>query len=194
MDFNQCTYCGTEIHMSADFCSNCGYSNRSSFNDTDTYRTGGLESKFYWMLRIFAFIIDSIIVGIVVFAAFAVLFIPYLFRSLITGQWLTFQNFIQFPFSMGLFQVAYFTVLEGWYHSSFGKRLLGMKIIKINGRPPSFFDAFLRNISKIHIIFLFIDLFFGVFVFGLKRWKITDRIAGVSVAFSSRLINRIFKL
>ena len=180
--------------MQADLCSNCGYGNRPSFNEKDTYRTDGFESKFYWLLRIFAFIIDSIIVGIVVFAAFAVLFIPYLFRSLITGQWLTFHNFIQYPFSMGLFQVAYFTVLEGWYHSSFGKRLLGIKIIKNNGRSPSFFDAFLRNISKIHIIFLFLDVFFGVFVFSLNQRKITDQIAGAYVVFSSRLIDGIFKL
>lgn len=180
--------------MPANFFSNYGYSNGPSFNETDTYQTDNLESKFYWILRIFAFIIDSIIVGIVVFAAFALLFIPYLFRSLITGHWLTFQNFIQYPFSMGLFQVAYFTILEGWYHSSFGKRLLGMEIIKNNGRPPSFFNSFLRNISKIHIIFLFIDVFFGVFVFSLNQRKVTDRIAGAHVVFSNRLLYRIFRI
>lgn len=161
-----------EIPMSANFCINCGFSFSPLWNEKDTYQTGALETKFYWLLRFFAYIIDSIIIGVVVFAAFTILFIPYLFHSLITGEWLTFQNFIQYPFSMGLFQVAYFTVLEGWYHSSFGKRILGIKVIKNKGGSPSFHHAFLRNISKIHIIFLFLDLFFGVFVFGLNKKKL----------------------
>ncbi len=51
----------------------------------------------------------------------------------------------------------------------------------INGGKVTFDKSFIRNISKIYWLFLFLDWLIGIVTAGTKRQKYTDRMAGTIV-------------
>ena len=113
--------------------------------------------------------IDSIIVGI----ATAIL-------SLLIGVSGIF-NWLALPFVMGLLYVLYFTIAESIYGYTMGKRMVNLKVIKANGKKPGLESAFIRNISKIHVLLLLLDTLGGFFVSKDAHQRYADQIANTTV-------------
>jgi uncharacterized RDD family membrane protein YckC len=151
----------------------------------------GSSSQFdinHWLLRLIAFIIDSIIVGIVA----GIIYFFVILAFLASGSWLFFYGtWFVLPFLLGIFEILYFVFMEVSYGATLGKRVLGLQVQMVNGSKVTFEKAFIRNISKIYWLFLLLDWIVGVATSGHdQRQKYTDRIAGTTVvsvksAFSS---------
>jgi uncharacterized RDD family membrane protein YckC len=142
----------------------------------------GSSSQFdlnHWLLRLVAFIIDSIIIGIVagIIWAFAIL------SFLASGNWLLlWGSYLVFPFLLGVLELLYFMFMEASYGATLGKRVLGLQVQMVNGSKVTFDKAFIRNISKIYWLLLLLDWILGVAIPGHdQRQKYTDRIAGTTV-------------
>jgi uncharacterized RDD family membrane protein YckC len=142
----------------------------------------GSSSKFdinHWVLRLVAFIIDSIIIGIVASIIF--------FAG---GFWLWWA-YLVFPFLVGILEILYFVFMEVYYGATLGKRVLGLQVQMVSGKKVTVDKAFIRNVSKIYWLLLLIDWILAIAIAGHdQRQKYTDRIAGTTVvslrkAFSS---------
>ena len=183
-----CPSCGKEVSREAIYCPYCGSQVRRGA-DEDWKAGTGLDLlmvdkgvQFNWVNRLVAYLIDSIIVGIATFIVSWLLTIPFIINALLTWSWSTWRGAFGLPFSMGVVQVIYFTLIEGGYASSIGKQIMGLKVVDIEGNPPTFFKALVRNISKVYWALLLLDVFIGLLSRADPRQKYTDQMAGTKVA------------
>lgn len=125
----------------------------------------------HWLLRLIAFVIDCIIIGIPT-AIIMVLF------NLSSGWYLP----VLTPLIFGLLEVLYFTFMDMSSGATIGKRLMGFRVQTTRGDRLNFNNAFLRNISKIYWLLLLLDWLLGVLTMGNdKRQKYSDRLAETTV-------------
>jgi uncharacterized RDD family membrane protein YckC len=167
-----CTKCGKELPESGEFCPNCETSIRHAVSSHETAAERILnESSLqqHWVKRLIAIVIDSIIVGV------ATAIIGYFIN--VAGIF----NWLSFPFAMGLITVLYFTMSELTYGYTMGKKIMNLKVVTTNGNKPSLQSAFIRNISKIHVIFLLLDTIGGFFLSIDPNQKYIDQIAHTTV-------------
>ncbi|MCW4031195.1 MAG: RDD family protein [Candidatus Bathyarchaeota archaeon] len=167
-----CTSCGKELPESGEFCPNCGTSIRYAVSSNETAAERILsESSLqeHWVKRLIAIVVDSIIVGV---------------ATAITGFFINVAgifNWLSFPFAMGLVYVLYFTITELTYGYTIGKKIVKLKVVTADGKRPSLEGAFIRNISKIHFIFLLLDTIGGFFLSKDPHQKYIDQIAHTTV-------------
>jgi len=167
-----CTKCGKEISDRSESCPNC---NASAIHGTGLSGTAAerilSESALqqHWIKRVIAILIDSIIVGIATALLSLIIDVSGIF------------NWLALPFVMGLVYVLYFTITESVYGYTVGKRVVNLKVMRINGRKPSLENAFLRNISKIHFLVLLLDTLGGFFTSKDNHQRYIDQIANTTV-------------
>jgi uncharacterized RDD family membrane protein YckC len=152
----------------------------------------GSSSQFdinHWLIRLIAFIIDSIIIGIVASIIWTFVILSLFFGGLVWGfGW---EFYLGLPFLLGVLEILYFVFMEVYYGATLGKKVLGLQVQTINGSKVTFDKAFIRNVSKIHPLLLLLDWILAIAIAGHdQRQKYTDRIAGTTVisvkqAFSS---------
>lgn len=136
----------------------------------------------HWVWRLIALIIDSIILGIITWILVNFVFISLIFTGSFYSLWLGYGYSIVFPFILGILEVLYFAFLETSWNATFGKKIIGLKVQMTNGSKVTLDKAFIRNISKIYPLFLFLDWIVAVATPGPDpRQKYTDRIAGTTV-------------
>jgi uncharacterized RDD family membrane protein YckC len=173
-----CSKCGEKLPDDSKFCTKCGAAVKMEA------RAGTVIGRFesdtelqeHWIKRLIAYIIDSLIVGVVA----AILLGIALFPLAITNPASLF-NIFNFPFAMGLLYILYFPVAETMYSATFGKHMLGLKVVTKTGGRPSFEKAFIRNLSKIHQVLLLLDLVGGLITSTDLHQKYTDRITNIKV-------------
>jgi uncharacterized RDD family membrane protein YckC len=172
MSLVYCTSCGKELPESGEFCPNCGASIRREVSSHETAAERILsESSLqeHWVKRIIAIVIDSIIVGV---------------ATTIMGFFINVAgifNWLSFSFVMGLVYVLYFTITELTYGYTIGKKIVNLKVVTDDGKKPSLESAFIRNISKIHFIFLILDTIGGFLASKDPHQKYVDQIAHTTV-------------
>jgi len=133
------------------------------------------------LARLVAYIIDSVLVGVFSMILFFFLSLPILLRGFF--DWLNYWNALfRLPSFLGLIYVLYFTLMEGVYGYTFGKRIMDLEVVTEDGRPTSLARTFVRNLSKIFWAFLLLDLILGFASKGDPRQRFTDRVAGTTVA------------
>ena len=147
-----------------------------------TTESSGQLDFMHWLIRLIAYIIDSIIIFIVtsvlgviigLIVALSVLTTGSLF--LFGGIWLTFGIF-------GLLSILYFIILDVYWGATIGKRVMGLEVQLVKGGRISLDKSFIRNISKIFPLLLFLDWLIAVVTPGAdRRQKYTDRMAGTTV-------------
>ena len=133
----------------------------------------------HWLLRLIAYIVDSVIIAI----AIIVLSIPLWIMGIIGGFWFLSAGilFFGFPFLVGLLLVMYVLYAEVNWGGTLGKRIVGLRVQTVSGSRITYGQSFLRNISKIHWILLFLDWLIGVATPGDRKQKYMDRLAGTAV-------------
>lgn len=142
----------------------------------------------HWFLRLIAYIIDAVIFGVVVGILWLILLVPFLIAGALGGFFVVWGWVLLFPFLWGLLLVIYFLYTEVYWGGTIGKRILGLRVQTVNGGRINYSQSFIRNISKIHPLFLLLDWIVGIATVGDRRQKYTDRIAGTVVVQSSVVI------
>ena len=133
----------------------------------------------HWVLRLIAVVIDSVIIVV----ALVVLSIPFWILGILGGLWFFSAGLWLFglPILVGLLLVFYVLYAEVNWSGTLGKRIVGLRVQTISGSRVTYSQSFIRNISKIHWILLFLDWLIGVATPGDRRQKYMDRIAGTVV-------------
>jgi uncharacterized RDD family membrane protein YckC len=75
----------------------------------------------------------------------------------------------------------YFVVCEGFRGFTPGKWLLGLKVLRADGKKADYKEAMLRTIPKLFIVAIVADAILMVLYHGKDRQRIFDRIAGTIV-------------
>ncbi|NLF89046.1 RDD family protein [Candidatus Bathyarchaeota archaeon] len=125
-----------------------------------------------WIYRLIAYIIDSIIIGIVAsiisFAAAFGVFALGWGSLIILGI-------------MGVLYFLYYSILDVVWGATLGKRIMGLTVQGTDGQRLTFGKAFIRNLSKLFWLILFLDWLIGIISTGNKQQKFLDRVAGAVV-------------
>ena len=186
-----CQKCGAQLTEGAQFCSNCG----TPVSRVENVQSGaksvieglpdsGMKSlaespktQNYWIRRLVAFVIDSIILSIAGVVLGAILSIPFI----ILGSSNMTSFFGAFPVVIGLFSILYFPAMEVYNGATIGKSVLGLKVATLQGARLSWGQAFVRNVSKIYWVLLLLDVVVGLAIQTDYRQKFSDRYAGTVV-------------
>ena len=121
--------------------------------------------------RASAFLIDFALM----FTIFWVL--PAGFSFLTTQSVLNVSGFL---FFVVLFWI-YFTLLEGFAGQSLGKRLIGLMVVRVDGKKVFYDHAAVRNFSKGFLPLLPFDLLIGLRLKDSKFIRYFDKFAGTTV-------------
>jgi uncharacterized RDD family membrane protein YckC/DNA-binding transcriptional ArsR family regulator len=124
--------------------------------------------------RVYAFLIDSA----VVLSVFVVTGIMTGVFSSITGG-----GGFRLDVNVILFVIVfwvYSTLLEGFGGQSLGKRVIGLSVVRIDGKKLFYDDVGVRNIGKI-FLFLPFDLLFGYRLKDKRFIRYFDKFAGTTV-------------
>ncbi len=146
-------------------------------------QTSGQLDFSLWLIRLIAYIIDGIIIFVVTTILGIILAIALAVAAATTGNllfygglWVTFGLF-------GLLSILYFIILDVVWGATIGKRLMGLQVQTVKGARVTFGQSFIRNISKINPLLVFLDWLIAIVTTGPdKRQKLTDRWAGTTVA------------
>jgi len=89
--------------------------------------------------------------------------------------------FVSFMVLNVLVWLLYFTYFEGTSGQTLGKKIMGIKVAKENGDPPSFMDALIRTILRIIDGIAFYLVGFIVILVSEKKQRLGDMAAGTIV-------------
>ena len=144
---------------------------------TESNSTGQLDLG-HWVIRLVAYIIDAIIISVVS----TIIGIIVAAAIVLTGAFFLFAGYGLFFLTFGLLSILYFIILDVAWGATIGKRLMGLQVQKVNGGKISIDKSFIRNISKIFPLLLFLDWLVAAVTAGAdRRQKLTDRWAGTTV-------------
>lgn len=173
-----CPKCGAEVSEEDNYCYKCGSPLKKAVSD-ETVKTLGINTitknsllQEYWIKRCVAYVIDSIIVSSVIIILTIIFFLP---QVILQGS----LPSIETIFPIGLLSLAYFTLLEHMYGYTFGKRVMGFRV-ESEGEK-TILKVFIRNLSKIFWVLLFLDVIGGLISPGDPTQKYSDRIVKMHV-------------
>jgi uncharacterized RDD family membrane protein YckC len=145
-----------------------------------TTESSGQLDFMHWLIRLIAYIIDSIIIAIPTAIIWFIITLAVIFSPL--SFFAAYGFYLLFPFILGIIEVLYFVILDVSWGATIGKRVLGLQVQMVNGGKVPFDKAFIRNISKIFWLFLVLDWLIAIVTPGAdRRQKYTDRMAGTTV-------------
>ncbi len=186
-----CAKCGAEIPAGAGLCPSCGAPASATgapqvpISGISTL-TKDVTAQEYWVKRLFAYVIDAIVVyatiGIVVAATVLPAFLAGVFVPGYSPPVSLFGTF--FGTFAGVLFLLYFTLAEATYGKTLGKRIMGLKVTTTSGGMPSLGTSLLRNISKIYWVLLLLDVILGLALEPGYTKKFSDRYLGTSVTQS----------
>ena len=130
----------------------------------------------HWLIRLVAYIIDSIILAIV---------IVILTRFLDMGLGLI-------ALTWAILSLFYFSLLDVYWGTTIGKKVMGLKVQLEKGDRIPLKQSLIRNISKIFILLPILDWLIAVVTSGSdRRQKYTDRLAGTTVVQTRQVVQSI---
>lgn len=139
-----------------------------------------------WIYRVIAYIIDSIIIGIPATIIYYLLVLPFATTTIDYGYGYSYAATawwasLLLPLILGIIQLFYFVILDVSWGATIGKRVMKLQVQTVNGGKLDMGKSFVRNISKIYGLFLFLDWLIGIVSAGNKNQKWLDRSAGAVV-------------
>ncbi|MCA1814122.1 MAG: RDD family protein [Halobacteriales archaeon] len=75
------------------------------------------------------------------------------------------------------FVLGYFTWTEGSEGRSLGKRALELRVVRVDGKPMTYREGFIRNLVKVSPIFLALDALLMLVASPERRQRMSDRVA-----------------
>ncbi len=124
----------------------------------------------FW-IRLGAAILDALIIGL------PLAFIAYLMTGSFEDNWLTGTLNFMYPLLVPIF----------WYGYTVGKKIVGVRIVKVNGEKLGIGTMLLRNIvgGLVYVVTLGIAAIVSAFMVGIREDKrsLHDMIAGTYVTY-----------
>lgn len=77
--------------------------------------------------------------------------------------------------------LGYFTWFEANEGRSLGKRALGLRVLRLDGRPMTHREALIRNLAKLQPFVLILDTLIMLLAFPKEKQRVSDRVAGTVV-------------
>jgi uncharacterized RDD family membrane protein YckC len=143
----------------------------------------------HWVLRLIAYIIDSVITGIVAWILVSFVFVSLLLSEAFYWLYIGWGYYLILLFIVGILQLLYFIFLDVAWGGTIGKRILGLQVQMVNGGKVTIDKSFVRNISKIFVLFVLLDWLVALITPGSdNRQKYTDRMAGTTVVQTSQAV------
>jgi len=139
--------------------------------EVDVAKKTSLLSLATFKKRTFAFLIDFAIAFLVFLA------LPNVF-SLLTKGAAALLDINVILFSLVLFWI-YFTLLEGFAGQSLGKRIVGVMVVRVDGKKVFYDHAAVRNFGKVFL--LPFDLLIGLRLKDERFIRYFDKFAGTTV-------------
>jgi uncharacterized RDD family membrane protein YckC len=133
--------------------------------------------------RSIAFVIDFILVNVCAI----IVSLPFILLGefLIPSGDIPLHLFLRFYYVIIIAQLTvifvYFAIFEGYYGYTPGKRLLGLKVLKTDGRKAGYGEAMLRSIPKLFILAILADALLMVMLYRHDRQRLFDKVAGTMV-------------
>jgi uncharacterized RDD family membrane protein YckC len=134
----------------------------------------------HWIIRLVAIIIDGILLAIASAIIGGIITLTTILAGGF-GYFLGATGFAFFWLIWGILALLYYVVLDTTWGGTIGKRVMGLHVQMVNGGKVTLEKSFIRNISKIYPLLLFLDWLVGIVTPGDKRQKYMDRIAGTIV-------------
>jgi len=129
------------------------------------------QAQEFWLRRLVAIFIDALII-----------FIPI--SLMVTIAWAVgFFGQVSWILSGGLL-VAYSALFESELGYTIGKRIMGIEVVSLDPRPYDMKRALIRNITKIHGIFLIIDMLLGIMAEDRVNMRYLDTVVATEVVDS----------
>jgi uncharacterized RDD family membrane protein YckC len=186
MSGNQfCSKCGAQLQSGAAFCPKCGApvgqvsgSVGAPMSGIDAL-TKEPNAQGYWIRRLFAFVIDVILVSIILAVIAIVVAIPAFALSGTAGLVSFFVGY--FAIASGVIVFLYFIVAEVTRGATIGKQVFHLKVVGPNGGNPNVVESLVRNISKIYWLLLLLDVIVGLATSKQYTQKFSDKMVGTSV-------------
>jgi uncharacterized RDD family membrane protein YckC len=122
--------------------------------------------------RAIAWLIDQIFLGLITV-------VPIVLAMGVSYTTLTEYQLLKITQVAILSNLIYFTISEGAYGQSLGKRLLGITVYGDDGEKAGFRKALLRRVGMVASIFMFFDVF--AILMTTRRQRIFDMAAGTAV-------------
>ncbi|HEX9339585.1 MAG TPA: RDD family protein [Thermoplasmata archaeon] len=121
----------------------------------------------HWIRRLFAFLIDAVVVFVI---------------GLFLGIPLSVFGWVWWlpPLFFGIIWFVYSMLLEGFIGGTIGKRLLSIRVVALDGNL-SLMHTIARNLSKVYWLVFLADLFIGAATRGDPRQRLFDRFARTTV-------------
>lgn len=172
-----CRKCGNALPENALHCPKCGNPVVAQEQPTTASAASfGFASELklaFWGERFLAWLIDSIIIGIVVgllslLTWFATQPFPFLPR------WTTWIPFFNFSVS-GIIYFLYWMLMDGAYGQSLGKMIMRLKVVRLDGKPVSMGQAAVESVGK--AFFLPLDFLIGLFLYPKRRQRVFNSLS-----------------
>lgn len=122
----------------------------------------------FWLRRLIGYIIDVVII-----------YVPIEIISAYAWS-LNYYNQVPWLISGGL-MVVYCALFEAELGYTIGKRIMNLEVVSVDARPYDMQRGLLRNITKIHWVFLVLDLLGGLFMENLANMRYLDSVVGCEV-------------
>jgi len=130
-----------------------------------------------WLSRIFAAIIDVIIV-----------LLPVYIIMVLVG-WMAGLAWFMGAIVSGFIWFAYSAILEYSDGATIGKKLLGLRVVSVQGNRLEMYETMMRNLTKVFFAFLIADFLLALLLETTDpRQKFTDRIAKTTVITERKVL------
>jgi uncharacterized RDD family membrane protein YckC len=126
------------------------------------------QAQEFWLRRLIAIIIDALII-----------FIPITVMTSIA--WAAGVLFQPTWILSGALLVAYSALFEAELGYTIGKRIMGLEVVSLDPRPYDMRRALIRNITKIHGVFLLIDMLLGILAEDRTNMRYLDTVVATEV-------------
>jgi uncharacterized RDD family membrane protein YckC len=126
------------------------------------------QAQEFWLRRLIAIIIDAVII-----------FIPITVMTSIA--WAAGVLFQPTWILSGALLVAYSALFESELGYTIGKRLMGLEVVSLDPRPYDMKRALIRNITKVHGVFLLIDMLLGIMAEDRTNMRYLDTVVVAEV-------------
>ncbi|HZY93971.1 MAG TPA: RDD family protein [Candidatus Bathyarchaeia archaeon] len=144
----------------------------------------------HWARRLVAVIIDVVIVSVTIAIISFTVAVPFLVR--LSSPTLVIPEFpawwgVWFGGVIPFLLVPYFVLAEAFWGRTIGKEIMGLRVVRVDGNPVDLVSSFVRNISKLHVLILILDVALGMGMHGEVSQKFSDRYIGTKVESVSQI-------
>jgi len=164
-----CRNCGNEVSEESEYCPVCG----AAIASADLMLAS-------WGERFIAWLIDMIVLGVLLSWMVwpGVYWLPEVWGTIVP-RWIPFVD-------LGLRNIIYFlywTVLEGTYGQSVGKKVMKIRVVRLDGQALDMSKAAYQSIGKAFLLPL--DLIFGWIQYSSRQQRLFNYLSKTVVVKTS---------